>query len=611
MKNKSLSIICLTIIICLVSSCNAYVKKSTGEGLNIDTHEQENILKNTEEDVESIDFRIDYSVHGLCTMRIEAPDDCIEFYNIGIDGTHYQMFRDKSICIYSETVNRLIDELVIEGIDSENNIIDRKVFNNLYIYNAENSDMLSFKDNNALSVELLYIINADNLESLDGIEDLKNLKSLKLENSFVLNDITALSMATTLERIDISDGIQTSSLSAMEELTQLKELKIRLSDVQEEQSVYNQNVISKLLNLEILELNNMQFKNLDFLEPLVYLKKLKVEQNNQSCDYHNIGKIGELKEISIVGNSDYCFHPNINDFGSIETVIFTYANLQNTCFEIENNISVIELDHCSNVCFCNQTQLNKLKKLCLNATQITNLACVFDSNLEKLSFENLDIDGFNFAGLSQNTQMILGNDLWHFYDINLDESEKKQVISLVLQYPDEGISLEGFDNLEYLYLYGIYDNGEYSELIRSIGGLEKLEELIIMETETKDYSFLNDLKELRQLSISGCYGDLNLDFLGLNQLEYLMIQDHFGEVRFNNTLENKELRQLELRDVDLNNFASFNSLESLLIINQRNINLDYLLECESLKYVFCKEINLNSETIDLLTTKGILVDFIN
>ena len=609
---KLYGILWILILLGLFMSCSNTYENTVQEIENVVMNTGEESSENIPQEINNLIFRVNYREGGLCSILFDENEEDVAYYNVTIEGNQYRGYKGRPLYINSDIIDGLIRELSVEKLDDDNNILGSWTYNNLFIYNAENQKTIDILESTFLDTEVLYVINAEDIEQLDSIEKLKQLKCLVVDGSLSLKDINALKNLHSLEILDLSDGMQINDLSSIAELTNLKELRIKFVDCTPEQGVENQNILSSLKDLRILGLSNFQFDNLDFLVPLIHLKVLEIEGNSMEVNYSEIGNIGELRQIVIEGTPDNIVNISIDDFRNIEIGEFSYVDFEGTTFIRGDRIKSIEFNYCTNVEFCNEIQLGSIENLWINSTPIANLNHVFSDKLKRLTFENVDISNYNIDDLSQKTYISIIGDKWNAYDLVLNSQISKQVTNISLQFPSSALDLSGYSNLEHLDLYGINDNGDYAILFSSIRELENLKELSLAEIQTTDYSFINDIENLTQLNITGCYGDVSLDFLRLENLESVNLADHIGVVEFKNISNGTKLLQLGLWEINVKNYNAigrFDFLNTMVLVDMDTIDADILSRNNHLKYLYA--FNTEIPNANELRENGVLIEMVN
>lgn len=151
-----------------------------------------------------------------------------------------------------------------------------------------------------ITVESLYIENTSSLTTLEGLQ-VDNLKSIFLENMEKLTNISALSSATKLERIDFIDIVPLPNLDGLPQITTLD--RLRLENMQNLLSLAG---LSQVENVHTLQISgNENLGTTSQLEALKSVTEISIHHND-SLESLGLDALENVHGIGIHENKSLC-----------------------------------------------------------------------------------------------------------------------------------------------------------------------------------------------------------------------------------------------------------------------------------------------------------------
>ncbi|WP_432666949.1 hypothetical protein R9X47_11385 [Wukongibacter baidiensis] len=225
---------------------------------------------------------------------------------------------------FHEAKNRLIKDKVLEKN------IKRKL--------KEKGYKGKITKSNLEEVTILFVKRSEDVMSLEGIENLSNLSSLYIYNAKKIKNFEMLASLTKLDSLDIFH-VDLDKFLEVEEFPALTELDIHVINytsnmhfkgdqfpelrVLELQNVdlKDLSIIKDLDSIEELKLNHDNIDSLDGIENLINLKKLEIS-NATIDDIHKIENLKSLEEIEVFQSEVN----NIEVFEKLPNVKIKYKN---------------------------------------------------------------------------------------------------------------------------------------------------------------------------------------------------------------------------------------------------------------------------------------------
>jgi internalin A len=207
-------------------------------------------------------------------------------------------------------------------------------------YNTQLKDISVLKD--LKNIKTLHLENGK-------IEDIIPLKELKKLNSLLINrnkikDINCLQGNTEIQWLDLSHNTGIKDYCSIANLTKLKTLRLHTCDlsaldfveelvdlefleINNSKKITDFNVLKNLINLKRFEADNVpEMKNLDVLKSSVKLERLSVS-NTSSLNIDYLGDFNDLKMLTLIN----C---KITDISVLKTAVnLTHLNLENNQIE--------------------------------------------------------------------------------------------------------------------------------------------------------------------------------------------------------------------------------------------------------------------------------------
>ena len=193
----------------------------------------------------------------------------------------YINFEDNPILDFSDFINEKFDYRKLEG-----NQDDFVALRGIKLKNKELWKSLRIKGKDSLSKEIIINGNIANIQSISGIENFENLKSLSIINLKPGIDFSPIEKLNDLEAMNISSSNlhNLDVLNKVQSLSKIKVLKLKKNKIQ------NITSIIKLYNLESLNLDDNEIIDLSILSKLEKLRDLSVK-NNKGLDYEILVKL--------------------------------------------------------------------------------------------------------------------------------------------------------------------------------------------------------------------------------------------------------------------------------------------------------------------------------
>lgn len=563
------------------------------------------------EPLESINFRIMGGYGGPYSVRF---DDDIIIHNIShreveIDGVNYSDYGGRSIYFSAKHVNELIKSFSILEYDENGNLLNIITYNNVFIYNGLDQAAIKEVSSTIYDVEILFVVDGDSLKDISLVKDITNLRCISIEWAEILSDISPLAENKYLEIVNIDKAI-TKDLSALSELSRLRELTISVDELTNEQTIKNIDILSVLVNLEKLELKNFQLEDLDFIKNIPDLEELSIIRNNANTDYSAIESTSVLSSLTIENYKNENIEVKLSSFKNIEYLSLYNVDISGLPWEIENSIEYLKLSSCGNTNFTVEMKLDNLKSLYLEGSEITGLENMNCIQMIQLKINDVHTDYsslYNFPQLKELSIIGMWNncetvaflsemtDLVSFeihttsgYDMTAIES-LMNLKQLGIYSPYSSIDLSGLINLEELTIVNvnINDDSDYLDF-SSISELEKIKKLSLESVRQNDYGFLGKLYSLKSLYFDFC-NIRQLPNLGeLNNLQAVTIIESDGSIDLQNLNTAENIKALDLFCVEILNPEDINVIDSLefLLIADSNIEVEKIANSDNLKLVY-------------------------
>ncbi len=148
-------------------------------------------------------------------------------------------------------------------------------------------------------VALLKLVmrNGESLETISGLEDAKNLDALNLSMCAKIDNIDVLRNLHCLTALDLSCCHQIDDFSPVASLVDLKTLKLTRAA---EKSVFDMQIISKLVNLTVLELSTFErITSIEVIEQLHSISDLRIFWSKEFSNVNSFASLCNLQKVDI------------------------------------------------------------------------------------------------------------------------------------------------------------------------------------------------------------------------------------------------------------------------------------------------------------------------
>lgn len=447
--------------------------------------------------------------------------------------------------------------------------IDLSTFINLSYVNAGNGHLEEVLKA-GVPAENISALKLSHEESIPCLTEFTSLKQLCLDccGQDVLESIVECQALESLYCIDMP-GVK--SLNDIGQLTNLKTLYIYGSS----DGLKDLSMISGLTNLEHLAIVDTDILNIDFLSGFSGLKSLRLSENGELQDYSALGDLVSLEYLDFDLSALHGNQPEYEGIGNLKNL--KYLSL-NTVYNLDFLYELTNLEELKiNLCFYNyllepirnMSQLETLALSNCNSQYPDGFACLSELSelksftIEGMSFED-GVDGL-FA-LDNLEQLHIRNCKFYTAPAYIAASERLKVLEM---NHVEFITMPGPES-EY-YFVGYHDEEIAQNVLNQYGTCSGLEELYLDGFIAGDVSFLNNLSELKILSMEDC---------------------EIQEIAKENMANCRKLEELNLQGNTISNLDFTENLVSLKKINLEDCyvsDISPLSSCEKLQYVNVKD----------------------
>lgn len=351
-----------------------------------------------------------------------------------------------------------------------------------------------------------------------------------------------------IEKIKL-ENVSIGDLRGIGLLSGLKELKLKNCDVTEKTVGFAE--LTKLKNLEILDISYNKISNALFLFELKNLKVIRLQHNN-IMSMPNLKNLKKLEELNLKGN-----------------VLLGSVNFLNGCESLKKvDISNIGVKDISSLANC-----NKLCSVNMRENLIEDLSVLSDKyRLRKINAANNRIKNVNFLDkISGGLECIdiSGNYITYIPEFLRNKNKKyirqvDRIYSLNENFRDENLAKAILEILEQKNL------PDYKEetVKQALLGIRQLD---LSGKNIKDISGINEFKNLEALNLSDNEIE-NIDAIKLANLMVLNLSNN--KIASLVDLENRfgilgllELRELNLSNNQIKNIKALEPLEKLEILD--------------------------------------------
>ncbi len=447
--------------------------------------------------------------------------------------------------------------------------IDLSMFTNLSYVNAGNGHLEQVLEAGA-PAENITALKLSREENIPYITEFTSLKQLCLDccEQDVLENIVE---CQTLEELYCMDMPGVKSLNDIGQLTNLKTLYIYGSS----DGLKDLSMISGLTNLEHLAIVDTDILDINFLAGFSGLKSLRLSENGELQDYSALGDLTGLEYLDFDLSALHGNQPEYKGIGNLKNL--KQLSLD-TVYDLDFLYELTNLEELKiNLCFFNYLlepirNMKQLETLALsncNSQYPDGFACLSELpelksfTIEGMSFED-GVDGL-FA-LDNLEQLRIQNCKFYTAPAYIAASERLKVLEMDHV---EFITMPGPES-EY-YFVGYYDEEIAQNILNQYGACSGLEELYLDGFIAGDLSFLNNLSQLRILSMEDC---------------------EIQEIAKENMANCRKLEELNLKGNKISRLDFAENLVSLKKINLKDCyvsDLSPLSSCKKLQYVNVKD----------------------
>ncbi len=385
-------------------------------------------------------------------------------------------------------------------------------------------------------IETLRISRCD----LTGLTKFKSLKHLFLEG-IEEDNMDELVKCTTLETLFCNYCFGTASYAPLGQLTGLKSLYIDGGY----DAVKDLSMISAMTQLENLGVTCTDILNIGFVKDLKKLKTLRLSENSKLADLDGLGTLQELEFLELNINSLYGEDPEYQEIGNLKNLkslaLHSVYNLD-FLYELEQLEKLeVRLTFYDDV-LLPIAKMKNLKELTLAQTHTWGMDMEQFRGLQELSqLKELTIDRMDFEEPVDELFDVDGLEELRITSCSFEIAPTKIVVSDALKVLDLSGTSFG-DN----YNGTLEDDQEVLRLYCEATSLEKLD---LTYYDVIDLSVLNNLSNLKELSL--CYCELTdipeTTFSGCDLLEKLDLSNNqIADISFVKNLP--DLKILEMRE---------------------------------------------------------------
>ncbi|MGK7395886.1 MAG: leucine-rich repeat domain-containing protein [Candidatus Cyclobacteriaceae bacterium M3_2C_046] len=393
-----------------------------------------------------------------------------------------------------------------------------------------------------------------------SFEQLKNIVSIEkidVSNNKYINDLTGLGKLTELKELDISHT-EVDNLIPLRNLTKLEHLNCAYTNIS------SLDPLKYALNLRNLICNNTQLMSLATAENLVRLEKLH-GQNNEINDLTPIKSLSHLKELNLAETAivelsalDSLFQLNLLNLA--RTYIYSLdplkslVNLQELNFSGTHVRSIDSLHQLDNlkIISCNNTPLSNLEAFG-KLPSLERIYCdntlITKSQANQFMLENPNVLVIFKSDVLLNWWNILSDDWKKAFQnlVPINGSPEKEQLAQLAQITSIDISnnpqinsLEPLMVLENLKQLNCAHTG-----VTDLSPLRELEKLEYLNCENTSIQTLDPISYLRELKV------LNIENTPVSSLIPILYHRELEILYLDNTnLEEKKIQEFWLKNPD-------------------------------------------------------------
>lgn len=329
----------------------------------------------------------------------------------------------------------------------------------------------------------------------------KQLTSVGISTNIMFEDTEGIEYFTHIESLRINHRY-IEDISALSELTELKNLQILNGEI-----IEDFNVLYKLTQLETLSIDSQRLRDIGFISGMSNLRELTIENSeilNISCIAERKDTLTKLTDLTLYGSSSSDHNYTLPDLS-------TMKDLKKLAISVYDDISNID-----KIAWIEELTLHRIYDSC-DLSRLTNLKTLnlIDMSVERgeietmtglKSLEKVDLtDTFVWANIEEfmnlpNLKEINLTGCTAGFDVsNLKENKSLQVIIM------DGTELRALVDGKWDYNVreeNVIDLTKNMDIFKNYPGLRVLS---IPEIMLNDISFVEGLPELRVLDITNNY----------------------------------------------------------------------------------------------------------
>ena len=392
-------------------------------------------------------------------------------------------FKDKNL--YKRILKEVGEKIQSKNDDTCSIVITKENLNSI-----KTLDINGYGDYNPSIVELSGLEKFSGLTNLDlssnlhisdisALKDMTNLKQLNL-NSVVIGDIGALKNLKNIEILNLERN-NISDISALKDMTSLKKLILyenKISDI---------GALKNMTSLDYLELDYNQIGDISVLKNLTNLSYLSLNGNK-------ISDISVLKDMTSLESLNLRYN-QISDISALKNI--TYLNHIDLSYNQIGDISALK-------------DMTKLDDLYLKGNQISDLS--FLTEFKDITFlENLDLSDNQISDLSalKNIKIVT-----FLKNLNLGGNQISDINALK----------DTKDTLVYLRKLDL--GGNKISDISALKDMTRLTDLCLCDNQISDISALKDLTNLSYLNLGGNQISDISALKDITSLKYIHLHDN-------------------------------------------------------------------------------------
>uniref|UniRef100_UPI004055B4FF leucine-rich repeat domain-containing protein n=1 Tax=Acetatifactor sp. TaxID=1872090 RepID=UPI004055B4FF len=497
---------------------------------------------------------VDYSEDPSFPCNAGFAETVKTITTIYIDNNYEALYKDLA---YFSNVNALC----LDDYD----YIDWNAFPNLTMVDCSRDDFDELV-NSDIPMEQIEVLRVDG-EDLAGIEGFTALKQLYLDY-VPLTELEHVAQCTSLETLYCIDMQGYTNYDAIGQLKNLKSLYIDGSS----DGLKDLSVIASFDHLENLTITETDILTLDFLKGMEQLQTLRIAENDELQNFEALADLTNLTHLEFNINSLHGGQPEYAEIGGLKNLkslrLHTVYNLD-FLYELKQ-LEELEIQ----LTFYNDLlepirQMQNLKTLTLsqcNSQFDDGFACLNElPNLQALTISKMEFEdpADGLFALPNLEELRITSSTFSIAPGQVTVSDKLKVLDLsyteFITMPESG---------EYMYV-GYEDAAIAQSVLQNYFAATGLEELYLDYYFVSDLSGLNNLSNLKVLSLSRCELTEMPDMTGCPMLEKLYLSDNqISDISFVTNLP--ELRYIDLEDCYVTDIMPLKECTKLEFVNIRN-----------------------------------------